>query len=273
MPEPAAFAAEVDAAVLRYRLRFGGRRYRGRSGDRLGSAPGSSLEFLDFRDYVPGDDLRLVDWNGYARTDQLRVRQQREEVSPFVDVVVDDSASMASTSGKERAARALVAGLVGWARRDGALPRVLRLGGDVVEPAALTFAGAPLPRLPQVPLRMASVRVLVSDGLWPVEPRPLLRGLAANAAWLVCLQLLDPWELAPTPGAALTLHDVETGQRLDVRLDQVRLDAYHSRLQRLVEDLRATVATVGGTHVRVTADALAGMCARDLLPAALVESA
>lgn len=273
MPEPAVLAAEVAAAVACYRLRFGGRRCRGRTGDRLGSAPGSSLEFLDFRDYVPGDDLRLVDWNGYARTDQLRVRQQAEEVSPFVDLVVDGSASMAATPGKQRAVRALLAGLVGWAQRDGALPRVLLLGGDVVEPAALTFAGAPPPTLPRVPLRMASVRVLVTDGLWPTGPRPLLGGLAANAAWFVCLQVLDPWELAPTPGEALTLHDVETGQRLDVRLDHERLDAYRARLLRLVEDLRATVATLGGTHVRVTADSLPAMCARDLLPAALVEPA
>ena len=50
----------------------------------MGRGPGSSLEFLDFRDYVPGDDLRHVDWRAYARTDSLKVRLFREEVSPLL---------------------------------------------------------------------------------------------------------------------------------------------------------------------------------------------
>ena len=58
--EPESFAAEVAAAAARYRLRLGTVRYRGRTGSRRGLGVGSSLEFLDFRDYVPGDDLRAL---------------------------------------------------------------------------------------------------------------------------------------------------------------------------------------------------------------------
>jgi len=268
------FAAEVAAAAARYRLRLGTVRYRGRSGSRRGLGVGSSLEFLDFRDYVPGDDLRHVDWRGYARTNELRIRLHQEEVAPHVDVLLDTSASMASTPAKERAVRALVVALQRWSSREGARARVLALGGDVAAVESLAFTGdAAVPAPPFVPLRPNGVRVLVADGLWNGDPAPLLRRVMAGSSQFAFVQVLDPAEIDPPAVGAVTLVDVETGERLEAQLDAGAIAAYRERLQRLCDGLRAAVVADGALHVRVTADALPTMCARDLLPAGLVEPA
>ncbi|MCP4711656.1 MAG: DUF58 domain-containing protein, partial [Planctomycetes bacterium] len=35
----------------------------GLTGAKMGNRPGSSLEFMDHREYQPGDDLRRIDWS------------------------------------------------------------------------------------------------------------------------------------------------------------------------------------------------------------------
>jgi uncharacterized protein (DUF58 family) len=275
MPDAAlSVRAEVAAVAGRYRLQFASVRFRGRSGARRGHGVGSSMEFLDFRDYVPGDDLRHVDWRSYARSEQLRVRLHQEEVAPHVDILVDGSASMASTATKERAARVLVAALQHWSQREGAQPRVIALGGDRVDAAPLVFAQASdRPEPPIAPLRQNGVRVLVTDGLWAADPAPLLRRLQAGAARFACLQLLDPWELQPTADGARTLVDVESGVRSEVQLDARAVAGYRERLQRLVDALRGTVIAQGGVFVQVAAAGLGEMAAKALLPAGVLEPA
>lgn len=271
---PPSIAAEVAAVAGRYRLALGGQRFRGRAGGRRGHGVGSSMEFLDFRDYTPGDDLRYVDWRGYARTEQLRVRLHQEEVSPFVDVLVDGSASLAATAAKEHAARVLLAALQRWAHREGATARLLQLGAGQVVAETLQFvATEALPELPAVPLRPGGVRVLVTDALWDGDPVPLLRRLIAGASRFFCLQLLDPWELQPTADGATTLLDCESGGRAEVQLDARTIADYCARLQRLIEGVRTTVVGQGGTCALVRAGDLSSMCARDLLPAGVLEPA
>jgi uncharacterized protein (DUF58 family) len=274
-PEAAArLAAEVADVAGRYRLALHARRFRGRLGGRRGHGVGSSQEFLDFRGYTPGDDLRYLDWRSYARTDQLRIRLHQEEVAPHADLLIDTSASMAATAAKEHAVRALAQSLRQWTLGEGTSVRALALGGAHVDAAALAFEGpARGLALPAVPLRQGALRVLVTDGLWPDDPTPALQRAMAGASRFHCLQVLDPWELEPPPEGALTLHDCETGERREVHLDAAAVRVYRDRLHGLVEALRRTVAAGGGTHVVVRAGALAAMCARDLLPAGVVEPA
>src|SRR5262245_16209236 len=186
--------AELERACLRYRLGPPARPLAGRSGDRIGRGTSSSLEFMDFRDYVPGDDLRHVDWRGYARTEQYQVRLFREEVSPAAEIIADLSPSMGVTPEKERALRDLVEALGLGIARGGGRPRRLRAGGgrfDAGERAPLA-AAATASLLPLEPLRPRSVRVLVSDFLIESGCGPDLRRLASGAAQLVVVQLLDP---------------------------------------------------------------------------------
>ena len=68
--------------------------FNGGAGLKLSNRSGSSLDFMEHRDYMPGDDLRRLDWNVYARTDRLAVKLYREEVNPRMDLLIDGSASM-----------------------------------------------------------------------------------------------------------------------------------------------------------------------------------
>jgi uncharacterized protein (DUF58 family) len=266
---------ELERACAPYRLALPGRTVAGRSGERLGRGPGSSLEFLDFRDYVPGDDLRHVDWRAYARTDALKVRLFREEVSPHLDLVADASASMASTPAKERASRDLVEALAALCRRAGGHPRRLAAGAGPFEDAeGLRFAGGgDGGLLPLVPPRPHSLRALVSDFLTPRDPAPVLRRLAHGAAHLYVVQVLDPWEAAPSSEGALTLVDVEDGRRVELVLDAPTVAAYRTRVERLCAAVERAVRSLGGTYARVLAGPPADMLRGALLPAGLLEPA
>src|SRR3954471_13761145 len=91
---------EAHFAAERCRLPFGRRAWRGGQGNWVGAGVGSSIDFQDHRAYLPGDDPRYIHWAAYARTGQLTMKLYRAEVAPFVDIVVDASASMTFTSEK-----------------------------------------------------------------------------------------------------------------------------------------------------------------------------
>ena len=246
----------------------------GRAGERLGRGTGSSLEFMDFRDYTPGDDLRHVDWRTYARTDQLKVRLFREEVSPNLDIIADLSASMAVTERKEQALRDLVEAAAFWASRWGCRPRRLSCGGEVFEDGdAVPLSGAADgDLLPREALRPRGLRLLISDFLFRDDPAPMLRKLASGAAHLYVIQLLDPWEWEPVREGTITLRDCETGDRLDLELDPRTIDAYRRRLDVLTGSVRRAMHGVGGSYGAVRADHPLAMFRRDLLPAGMVEA-
>jgi uncharacterized protein (DUF58 family) len=267
---------ELQLAAARWRLVPPQVAPAGHMGERLGRATGSSLEFTDFRDYMPGDDLRRIDWRGFARTDQLRVRLYREEVSPALDVIADASASMSSTPQKEQALRDLVEACVFWSLRAGGRPRRLLAGGAALDAEdALHLGGRDaLSLLPAPPLRPRGVRVLISDFLRPADPAPDVRLLAAGAAQLIVLQLLDPWELAPAAdGEARTLVDAEDGARLDAPFDARTVAAYVARLARLTAGLERAVRAAGGRFVRLAAAPPPAMFREALLPAGVLEPA
>jgi len=270
MAETEAMLAAVAAG---YRLNFGRKRFRGRVGNQRGRGVGGSMEFLDYRDYAPGDDLRHLDWRGYARTEQLRVRLHQDEVAPLVDLLVDDSASLAVTPQKEQAARQLLAALQVWVRRAGMAVRTLRLGGDLLLAAPEFASTAAMAQAPNLPLRPGAVRVLLTDGLWREDPSPVLHRLLAGAAQFVCLQLLDATELQPPALGAVALRDIETGEFAEVQLDAQGIAAYRARLQRCIDGLRQLVVRQGGVHTVVRAAPLARMCGEDLLTAGVLEPA
>jgi len=247
----------ADPAAAAWRLAWPRQPAAGLAGARLGRAVGSSLEFMDHRDYVAGDDLRHVDWRAYARTDQLRVRLFREEVAPALDVVVDASASMAVTAAKAAAARALAEAFRYWGERGGGWPRLYETR-DLV---------------PAQPLRRDGVRVVLSDFLLPGDPQPSITRLAIGAALLIVVQVLDPWELEPSVDGAVALVDCETEQRVELLLDAAAVARYRERLARLCAAVATATRRVGGRFATVGAAPLASMCRAALLPAGIVEAA
>ena len=264
---------ECARAAAAFRLALPGHPLGGRLGDRLGKGAGSSLEFMDFRDYVPGDDLRHVDWRAYARTDQLKVRLFREEIAPSLDVILDVSASMSVSDAKRQAVLDLAGAAREWTQRAGGRPRLLAAGGGVIEHLeAEAFEGED-DWLPRVPLRPRAMRMLISDFLVPEDPMPRLRRLARGASHTYVLHLLDPWEADPDPTGESTLVDCEDGQRLDIVLDAAAVARYRVRLGRLRERARAAVRGIGGTYALVVADAPMAMMRAQLLPQGVVEPA
>ncbi|MBI1345149.1 DUF58 domain-containing protein [bacterium] len=73
---------------------------------------GTSVEFVEHRQYTHGDELRHIDWRAYAKTGEYYVKQFEEETNLRAYLLVDASGSMgyaASTLSKLSYAKTLAA--------------------------------------------------------------------------------------------------------------------------------------------------------------------
>lgn len=250
----------------------------GLMGEQLGKGVGSSIEFMDYREYEPGDDLRRVDWSAYARSDRLMVKLHREEVTPHLDLVVDASASMAlEGTAKGAATLGLVAALASAAdnarmtrRLYAAADRLDVVPGGEGEVAGWVWPGfeggggegaegrgllAALHRV-AVPMRGRGVRVLVSDLLYADDPWPIVSRLAEGASALVVVQLLAGVDADPGWSGDVRLVDCEDGVLREVRIDATTLRRYRERLDQLRGHWRSACARVGARMVEVIAEEL-----------------
>ncbi len=274
------FIAEGERAAARYVLTMPRRAAAGSS--RLGRRSGSSLEFQEHRQYQPGDDLRHLDWSAYARSDRLMVKLYREEVQPHVDLLLDGSRSMA-LAGTDKAgtamglmaffARAAVhAGLshAAWQAGEGC-QRLAAPGESAHQWRGLDFESRDsLPmavdRLPPR-WRPGGIRILISDLLWPDEPRRLLARMARGAAAVWVVQVLSEVEIDPTPAGFSRLEDAETGEHRDLLLDRSAIERYRRAFAAHRDGWRQACRQVGARHVTLTTETLAGSWAPDVLVA------
>lgn len=188
--------SRMQAVAQRLRLPFRSRIWRGLSGNWLGAGIGSSIDFQDHRPYLPGDDPRYMDWRAYARTGHYTMKLYREEASPLVDLVLDASASMFFENEKSRRALELFYFCAESALQSSASLRCFALAGR--EPAPLPIEhvlahrnfpqttkpnepneAAP-PAVARIPWRSGSLRIFISDLLYPGAPEPLLKPLSAS---------------------------------------------------------------------------------------------
>jgi uncharacterized protein (DUF58 family) len=75
---------------------------------------GSSVEFVEHRQYAPGDEIRHIDWRAFGKTGKYYVKEFEEETNLRAYLLLDVSGSMAygaSTATKFEYARLLVASL------------------------------------------------------------------------------------------------------------------------------------------------------------------
>jgi len=56
---------------------------------------GSSVEFVEHRDYYPGDEIRHIDWRAYGKTGRYYVKEFEDETNLRAHLLVDVSGSMA----------------------------------------------------------------------------------------------------------------------------------------------------------------------------------
>jgi len=98
MPSAASRALTIDPAILQ---RLTGIELRSRflvrglfSSRHRTSDFGSSMEFIEHREYRWGDELRTIDWRVFGRSDRFYVKVHEMEADMRVQLVVDTSESM-----------------------------------------------------------------------------------------------------------------------------------------------------------------------------------
>ncbi|HNV68066.1 MAG TPA: DUF58 domain-containing protein [Candidatus Ozemobacteraceae bacterium] len=265
------FLREGEQAASRYALTSPRRLPRGMSGNILGSGAGSSLEFLDHREYQPGDDLRHIDWSAYARTDKLIVKLFREEISPHCDILIDGSCSMALAETQKARSTVALSALLGQAAQNADCSCRAWFVTDQVRPLPngherpslwegldFRFPGNPGESMLRQPpeCKPHGIRILVSDLFWAIDPLPLLQRLAEKAAALFVVQILAQSDLGPTERGNIRLIDSETGLEKEIFLDDPTIQAYRDSLQRLQHNWNRSCSQVGARMVTVIAESL-----------------
>ncbi|MFU8893309.1 MAG: DUF58 domain-containing protein [Luteolibacter sp.] len=238
--------AHRDATSLatRVRLPMRSRVWKGQAGEFAGAGTGASLDFQDHRAYQPGDDPRHINWQAYARTGHHTMKLFREEVRPIIELVVDVSRSMFYDEGKARLSAALAFLIIQSAAATGAAIRVHTLSGSsakTIDSTALTGthwlsdalaeSGADTAAPPdpaRVELRANTVRVFLSDLLFPGDPERMLQHLGGRGNMLVVLAPFLTEEAAPTWEGNCELIDVERASHHPGNIDSRLLDRYRT---------------------------------------------
>lgn len=233
----AALHASAKRVAEHARLPFHRRTWRGTGGNWMGTGVGSSIDFQDHRPYLPGDDPRYINWQAYARSGSYTMKLYRQEVSPQVDLVLDVSSSMFLVPGKTDRAIELFYFSLESAWRTAASVRVWIWNGGRPQMlelpelrgyrwAAKIGAEKPpeRPDLSRLPWRPGSLRVWISDLLFPGNAEAMMKPLAEARGLTVILVPFAREEAEPDWSGNLELLDCEAGV---------------SRLQRVGEDLMA----------------------------------
>ena len=237
-----ALAVRARAYAERFSLPLKDRNWRGSSGDYAGAGIGSSLDFQDHRSYIPGDDPRHINWQAYARTGNYSLKLYREEVRPVVEIVFDVSDSIFAEPDKATRALELFYFARASGEKSGASTSAILVKGDHWKPLeagavfshrwqdlALALPATPAsapPNLVAVPLRSRSLRVLISDLLYPANPEPILRSLQRGCGKAIVLAPFSSAESDPDWSGNYEFIDSESGGRHDRRIDPALLRRY-----------------------------------------------
>jgi uncharacterized protein (DUF58 family) len=204
---------------------------------------GFSVEFLEYRSYLPGESTRAIDWRKYARTDRAVVRLFEDETNLRAWLLFDKSASMGLKSpsaplSKLEYAKTLCASLA-WIlirQRDAtglavfdetvssAIPprstnrqlKTMLAALDAAQAGAATRCGAAIDAVAERMVKRG-LCIVISD-LFD-DPDRIIRGLRHlrfKRQDVIVLWVLDPSECAAFENRPLTLHDLETRERISL---------------------------------------------------------
>ncbi len=227
------------SAASLYRLPFRRRTWRGVQGNWQGAGTGSSLDFQDHRPYVPGDDPRYINWLAYARSGHYTMKLYRQEVSPSLDLLLDCSASMFVDEAKSLRVAELLYWCFECGLQSGAALRMYLWAGDDIEPVSIdavaghtwlrtVATGEHSPVLPAMPWRHGSLRVIISDLLWPGDAQPIFQSLADRQGFGVVIAPFSPEEAQPSWSGNMEMHDCESSRIRAQRVDTSLLERYRA---------------------------------------------
>lgn len=250
--------------------------------ERLSRQSGSSLEFADYRNYALGDDPRSIDWNIYARLDRLFIKLFEHEQDLQVHLLIDASESMrwqapgAGEAGLSKLdqARRIAASLAyialanldrvaihwfsdrlrsdaGLLRGKAQFHRVLDLLRQPPEERGPTRLLAAARQFTQRTTQRCLLLVL-SDFFDPDGFEEALSLLRSKRSDLNVIQVLDPQELEPAQSGDLRLRDAETGELLEVTVNDSVLKDYRRTVGAYLERLDRFCRERGVAHVRAT---------------------
>jgi uncharacterized protein (DUF58 family) len=250
----------------------------GRSG---GPQRAGGFEFADYRRYVPGDDARQIDWNLYERLHELHVRVAPQESRLALSVLIDASASMGfGEPPKLLYARRLGAllGVIALLRSDTVQIHTLSDGAaatgrlydsrGMIESLVDELATAPVGRTTDLASSVrrardagtdAKLAVLITDALVPGDQlRDALHELGRYAQTAALLHIVDAVDADPGPVGSIVLVDGETGQRIELDINEQAQLAYAERYAELETDVERACRAAGVQHVaaRTSLDAL-----------------
>jgi uncharacterized protein (DUF58 family) len=276
-------ACHARAAVVSSRLRLPlrARVWRGQAGEFAGAGVGSSLDFQDHRAYSPGDDPRHINWQAYARTGAYTMKLYREEVRPVIDICLDVSGSMFFEPAKAARTAELLYFLTDSANRAGASAKVHLIRGSAnslleagavashrwfeqIEKLPAESAAAP-PALDRLPVRARSIRVLISDLLFPGDPSPLIRDLARSQGSAVIFAPFLASEAAPDWQGNYEFVDTERASHHPHRIEPAVLRRYREAYANHFGFWKATARRFQASLARVP-------CEGPLEPALSLES-
>ena len=263
------FVRELEHLRIELSRRIAGARV----GEHRSLRRGASVEFAEHRPYAPGDDPRRVDWNAFARLGELVVRLYAAEEDVTVHLVVDASRSMAFGAPTKLSTAARVAAAIGYLCLTGS-ERVnlsLAVGSDVATRASMrgkrklaellstlehveAKGAGPVDRAVDTLLARYATRpgvaVVLSDLLDAGAGITAANKLAAARHETAVVHTLSAEELDPAESGELTLVDSETGERLDLALDDAALSAYRERLGAWLGDVESSCRKRGVRYVK-----------------------
>jgi len=265
------------------------RNWKGNPGDYAGSGVGSSLDFQDHRQYLPGDDPRHINWQAFARTGDYTLKLYREDVRPIVEIILDVSGSM--FAGDEKSKRVLELFYFAFfaAEQAAASSKVYLVKGERWKHAEAhsvvthrwSEEAADLPEVEAsaaphlaVPFRTRSLRVLISDGLFPASPESTIRALQHNNGRAAILCPFSRDESDPGWNGNYEFVDTESGAKHDRRVDPPLLKRYLKTYHNHFERWKAAALRAQAPLARIPSDgSFEGAMKLEAIPAGAIQLA
>ncbi len=239
---------------------------------------GFSVEFAEHRQYMPGDPLRHLDWRVLAKSDRKYVKQYEEETNLRAMLLVDTSASMGYGSHvitKLDYARQLAAALAYLMLRQNdavgmfafatgraelipprstmghARPLLLLL--ERLTPGGATNFASSLHALAERMTQRGLV-VLISDLLDdPERIAQAIHHFRHRKHEVLVFHVLDPQEVAFDFEREAVYVDLETGERITTRPQELRPD-YRARVNAWRDQIRQFCIEKRADYVPLTTD-------------------